>query len=66
MSLSPVKVNLVDYLGQSVGVVRRIVHGVVHELRLRLALPQPRSDYVRKSFSYNGAALWNIRVSKTF
>jgi len=37
---------------------------------LRLALPQPRTDYVRKSFSYSGAALWNslpadIRVSKT-
>ena len=37
---------------------------------IRLALPQPRTDYVRKSFSYSGAALWNslptdIRVSKT-
>ena len=37
---------------------------------MRLALPQPRTDYVRKSFSYSGAALWNslpadIRVSKT-
>ena len=36
----------------------------------RLALPQPRTDYVRKSSSYSGAALWNslpsdIRVSKT-
>ena len=33
-------------------------------------LPQPRTDYVGKSFSYSGAALWNslptdIRVSKT-
>ena len=37
---------------------------------MRLALPQPRTDYVRKSFSYSGVALWNslptdIRVSKT-
>ena len=37
---------------------------------MRLALPQPRTDYVRKSFSYSGAALRNslptdIRVSKT-
>ena len=37
---------------------------------MRLALPQPRTDYVRTSFSYSGAALWNnlptdIRVSKT-
>ena len=37
---------------------------------MRLALLQPRNDYVRKSFSYSGAALWNshptdIRVSKT-
>ena len=37
---------------------------------VRLALPQPRTDYVCKSFSYSGAALWNslptdIRVSKT-
>lgn len=37
---------------------------------MRLALPQPRTDYDRKSFSYSGAALWNslptdIRVSKT-
>ena len=37
---------------------------------MRLALPQPRTDYVRKSFSYCGAALWNsfltdISVSKT-
>ena len=37
---------------------------------MRLALPQPRTDYVRKSFSYSGAALWNslptdIRVSYT-
>jgi len=37
---------------------------------LRLALPQPRTDYVRKRFSSSGAALWNslpadIRVSKT-
>ena len=26
---------------------------------MRLALPQLRTDYVRKSFSYNCAALWN-------
>ena len=38
---------------------------------MRLALPQLRTDYVRKSFSYSCAALWNsvptdcIRVSKT-
>ena len=37
---------------------------------MRLALQQPRTNYVRKSFSYSGAALWNslptdIRVSKT-
>ena len=37
---------------------------------MRLALPQPRTDYVRESLSYSGAALWNshptdIRVSKT-
>ena len=33
---------------------------------MRLALPQPRTDYVRKSFSYSGAALWNsLRVPKT-
>ena len=37
---------------------------------MRLALPQPRTNYVRKSFSYRGAALWNslptdIKVSKT-
>ena len=37
---------------------------------MRLALPQPRTDYVRKSLSYSGAVLWNslpadIRVSKT-
>ena len=37
---------------------------------MRLPLPQPRTDCVRKSFSYSGAALWNslptdIRVSKT-
>ena len=36
---------------------------------MRLALTQPRTDYVRKSFSYSGAALWNslptdIRVSE--
>ena len=36
---------------------------------MRLALPQPRTDYVRKS-CYSGAALWNshptdIRVFKT-
>ena len=38
---------------------------------MRLALPQPRTDYVRfVSFSYSGAALWNslptdMKVSKT-
>jgi len=37
---------------------------------MRLALSQPCADYVRKSFSYSSAALWNslptdIRVSKT-
>ena len=37
---------------------------------MRLVLPQPRTDYVSKSFSYSGAALWNslptdITVSKT-
>lgn len=37
---------------------------------MRLALPQPRTDYFRKSFSYSGATLWNslpadIRTSKT-
>ena len=36
---------------------------------MRLALPQLRTDYVRESLSYSGAALWNshptdIRVSK--
>ena len=30
---------------------------------MRLALPQPRTDYVRKRFSYSGAALWNIYLS---
>ena len=37
---------------------------------MRLAFLQPRTDYVCKSLSYSGAALWNslatdIRVSKT-
>ena len=37
---------------------------------MRLALPETRTDYVRKSFSYSGAALWNslptdIRVCET-
>ena len=37
---------------------------------MRLALPQPRTDYFRKSFSYSGATLWNslpvdIRTLKT-
>ena len=37
---------------------------------MRLAVLQPRADYVRKSFSYSSAALWNslltdIRVAKT-
>ena len=37
---------------------------------IRLALPQPRTDYFRKRFSYSGATLWNslpvdIRTSKT-
>jgi len=37
---------------------------------MRLALPQPRTYYVPKSFSYSGAPLWNnlqtdIRASKT-
>ena len=37
---------------------------------MRLVLPQPRTDHVRKSFSYSGATSWNslpieIRVSKT-
>ena len=37
---------------------------------MRLVLPQRRTDYVRKSFSYGGVAMWNslptdIRVSKT-
>jgi len=37
---------------------------------MRLGVPQPRTDYVRKSFSYSGAALWNslptdITISKT-
>ena len=36
----------------------------------RLALPQPRTNYVRKSLSYSGAVLWkslqtDIRASKT-
>ena len=26
---------------------------------MRLALQQPRTDYVRKSLSYSGAPLWN-------
>jgi len=33
-----------------------------HRLRnieMRLALPQPRTDYFRKRFSYSGATLWN-------
>ena len=37
---------------------------------MRLALPQPRTNYVSKSFSHSGVALWNclptdITVSKT-
>ena len=31
---------------------------------MKLALPQPRTDYVRKSFSYSGAALWNSHLSR--
>ena len=42
----------------------------VRNSEMRPALPQPRTDYARKSFFYSGAALWNslptdIRVSKT-
>ena len=25
----------------------------------RLAIPKPRTDYMKRSFSYSGAALWN-------
>ena len=32
MSISTVKVNLVDYLGKSVGVVHRVVRGVVRRV----------------------------------
>ena len=25
----------------------------------KLALPKPRTEYIKRSFSYSGAALWN-------
>ena len=28
------------------------------ETENKLALPQPRTDYLKRSFSYNGAQLW--------
>ena len=30
----------------------------------KLALPQPRTDYLKRSFSYSGAQLWNSLPSE--
>ena len=39
-----------------------MVHKFLHSLRDtegKLAVPKPRTDYLRNSFNYSGAVLWN-------
>ena len=48
-----------DYLGS-----RFVYRDNVNTYRLRntenkLVLPQPRTDYLKRGFTYNGAQLWN-------
>ena len=31
----------------------------LRDAKQRLALPKPRTDYLKRSFSYSGAFLWN-------
>ena len=70
MLFSPPKWSTPDYLSYKFIFRNDTTSYRLRNSEMRLALPQPRTDYVRKSFSYNGAALWNslptdIRVSKT-
>ena len=48
-----------DYL-RSMFVNRSIVANYsLRDIEGKLAIPKPRTDYLRNSFSYNGAVLWN-------
>ena len=39
--------------------VTRVSHHSLRDSEGKLFLPKPRTDYLKRSFSYSGASLWN-------
>jgi hypothetical protein len=39
--------------------VTRVTHYRLRDSEGKLFLPKPRTDYLKRSFSYSGASLWN-------
>ena len=39
--------------------VTRVSHYSLRDSEGKLFLPKPRTDYLKRSFSYSGASLWN-------
>ncbi len=51
--------------------VTRVSHYRLGDSECKLFLPKPRTDYLKRSFSYSGASLWNslpenLRSSSSF
>ena len=51
--------------------VTRVSHYRLGDSEGKLFLPKPRTDYLKRSFSYSGASLWNslpeyLRSSSSF
>ena len=48
-----------DYLGSRFVYCDHLSAYRLRNTENKLVLPQPRTDYLKKSFSYSGAQLWN-------
>ena len=48
-----------NHLAQMFTERSRITYYTLRDTSDKLALPQPRTNYMKNSFSYSGAALWN-------
>ena len=48
-----------DYLAEMFIDRSNITNYTLRDSSGKLAIPQPRTDYIKNSFSYSGAVLWN-------
>ena len=48
-----------DYLAEMFIDPSNITNYTLRDTSGKLAIPQPRTDYLKNSFSYSGAVLWN-------